>query len=74
MTRLHTPADLAAALAGYLQLSAASAQGGLDAAPRENAMNTAAAVRVEHRVLEVKGLRTFYRAAGDPTHPVIGLL
>jgi pimeloyl-ACP methyl ester carboxylesterase len=37
-------------------------------------MNTATVARVEHHAVEVKGLRTFYRAAGDPTHPVIVLL
>lgn len=29
---------------------------------------------VEHHAVDINGLRTFYRAAGDPTHPVILLL
>jgi pimeloyl-ACP methyl ester carboxylesterase len=37
-------------------------------------MNTATPARVEHLGVEVNGLRTFYRAAGDPAHPVIVLL
>jgi pimeloyl-ACP methyl ester carboxylesterase len=37
-------------------------------------MSTATPARVEHRFVDVHGLRTFYRAAGHPDHPVIVLL
>lgn len=38
-------------------------------------MNTSSTpTRVEHRHVDIDGLSTFYRAAGDPAHPVIVLL
>lgn len=37
-------------------------------------MSTEARARVEHHFVDINGLRTFYRAAGDATRPVIVLL
>ncbi len=37
-------------------------------------MSTPTQARVEHRFVDIDGLRTFYRAAGHPDHPVIVLL
>lgn len=37
-------------------------------------MNTAPSIVVEHLVVDINGLRTFYRAAGRPSQPVIVLL
>jgi pimeloyl-ACP methyl ester carboxylesterase len=37
-------------------------------------MNTSTPTRVEYVAVDINGLRTFYRAAGNPAHPVIVLL
>jgi pimeloyl-ACP methyl ester carboxylesterase len=37
-------------------------------------MSTGTRARAEHHIVDIHGLRTFYRAAGDPAYPVIVLL
>lgn len=39
-----------------------------------NTTNTAISSRVEHHQIDIDGLNTFYRAAGNPANPVIVLL